>query len=135
MKQKRICLLLAALVLAAFLSGCGREFKTNTAQTPGELLPIPEGQQVAVSPDGAFCFLCPSSATVQWDEDGAYVYTVSPGETPYILVYYAKGTSFQPDSYFASYARMVKKTTKRQSSARSPRRPLARKRSTCCAAR
>ena len=43
MKQKRICLLLAALVLAAFLSGCGREFKTNTAQKSGELLPIPEG--------------------------------------------------------------------------------------------
>ena len=112
MKQKRICLLLAALVLAAFLSGCGREFKTNTAQKSGELLPIPEGQQASASPDGTFSFLCPSSATVQWDEDGAYVYTVSPGETPYILVYYAKGTSFQPDSYFASYARMVKKEYK-----------------------
>ena len=112
MKQKRICLLLAALVLAAFLSGCGREFKTNTAQKSGELLPIPEGQQASASPDGTFSFLCPSSATVQWDEDGAYVYTVSPGETPYILVYYAKGTSFRPDSYFASYARMVKKEYK-----------------------
>lgn len=113
MEQKRICcLVLAVLMLAASLSGCGREFKTNTVRKPGELLPVPTGSRAVASPDGTFSFLVPLSATVQWDEEGAYVYTVAPGELPYILVSFTKEGDYTPDSYFSGYARMVKRNYK-----------------------
>lgn len=108
-KQRIFALLLALTLLTVLLGACKRSFVTNEFTAPAELQPVPAGERAFDAPDGTFSFLYPETASVEWTQDGAYLYSVSQGQMPYILIYYAQG-SFDPDSYFSSYASLVKRT-------------------------